>query len=75
MGTIHRMHKVSAIQTEKQSLTKRPFTRRDFLSTTLKTSTAVFTTGLLPKLKTNAQSDTPNGDSQIGWTEKYDNFT
>lgn len=55
METAHIMHKASAIQAEKQSLTKRPFTRRDFLSTTLKTSAAVFTTGLLPKLKTNAQ--------------------
>ena len=29
----------------------RPFTRRDFLSTSLKAGTAAFTTGLLPNLK------------------------
>ena len=34
---------------------KRPLTRRDFLSTTLKTGAAAFTTGLLPKRKINAQ--------------------
>ena len=36
-------------------MTKRPFTRRDFLSTSLKASAAAFTTGLLPNRKTNAQ--------------------
>ena len=32
----------------------RPFTRRDFLSTSLKAGTAAFTTGLLPNLKARA---------------------
>ncbi len=40
---------------QEQSSAKRPITRRDFLSTSLKASAAAFTTGLLPKRKTNAQ--------------------
>ena len=47
------MHKISTTQV--QPSVKRPFTRRDFLSTSLKASAAAFTTGLLPKQKTNAQ--------------------
>ena len=49
------MPKTSTVQAKKQSLTKRPFTRRNFLSTSLKAGAAAFTTGLLPKLKTKAQ--------------------
>ena len=49
------MPKNITTQTHKQSSLNRPFTRRDFLSTSLKAGTAAFTTGLLPKLKTNAQ--------------------
>ena len=37
------------------SSTTRPFTRRDFLSTSLKVGAATFTTGLLPNRKTGAQ--------------------
>ena len=43
-------------QTQRHSTKTRPFTRRDFLSTGLKVGAAAFTTGLLPKLKTSAQS-------------------
>ena len=39
---------------KQQKVSTQPFTRRDFLSTTLKASAAAFTTGLLPKLKANA---------------------
>ena len=42
-------------QTQRHSPTTRPFTRRDFLSTSLKAG-AAFTTGLLPKLTASAQS-------------------
>ena len=49
------MHKDSTRRTDERSSTKSPFTRRDFLSTSLKVGAAAFTTGLLPKLKTNAQ--------------------
>ena len=49
------MHKMSTIQAKKLSTSNRSFTRRDFLSTSLKAGAAVFTTGLLPKLMTNAQ--------------------
>lgn len=40
---------------KQQKIFSRPFTRRDFLSASLKAGAATFTTGLLPKLKTNAQ--------------------
>ena len=49
------MLKIPTTQPNGQSLAKRPITRRDFLSTSLKASAAAFTTGLLPKLNTNAQ--------------------
>lgn len=48
------MHRMSAIQGQGQLSAKRPFTRRNFLSTSLKAGAAAFTTGLLPK-RTNAQ--------------------
>ncbi len=37
-----------------QKAFSQPFTRRDFLSTSLKAGTAAFTTGLLPKLRADA---------------------
>ena len=40
--------------TTEQEVFSRPFTRRDFLSTSLKASAATFTTGLLPKRHVNA---------------------
>lgn len=49
------MHKNPTRGTRVQSLTKRPFTRRDFLSTSLKAGAAAFTTGLLPKRHVNAE--------------------
>ena len=49
------MQKISTIQAKEYSLTRRPFTRRDFLSTSMKAGAAAFTTGLLPKRKVNAQ--------------------
>ncbi len=49
------MPKGPTIQHNGQSLAKRPITRRDFLSTSLKASAATFTTGLLPKRNANAQ--------------------
>ena len=49
------MPKRSTIRAHNEISAKRSFTRRDFLSTSLKAGTAAFTTGLLPKLKTNAQ--------------------
>ncbi len=43
------------MKNDKQQKTSfQPFTRRDFLSTTLKAGAAAFTTGLLPKLKADA---------------------
>ena len=42
-------------QTGRHSPTTRPFTRRDFLSTSLKAGAAAFTTGLLPKWNADAQ--------------------
>ena len=48
-------HKMSTIEAREWALQERPFTRRDFLSTSLKAGATAFTTGLLPKLKTNAQ--------------------
>ena len=49
------MQKTSTTQTKEKSLIKHPFTRRDFLAKSLKAGAAAFTTGLLPKLKTQAQ--------------------
>lgn len=49
------MNKIPTIQTQKQALANRPFTRRDFFSTSLKAGAAAFTTGFLPQRKTNAQ--------------------
>ena len=49
------MPKTPVRQTQKLSSTTRPFTRRDFLSTSLKVGAAAFTTGLLPNRKTSAQ--------------------
>ena len=49
------MPKSPVRQTQKPSSTARPFTRRDFLSTSLKVGAATFTTGLLPRRKTSAQ--------------------
>jgi arylsulfatase A-like enzyme len=44
----------SLMKNIKQKVSAQPFTRRNFLSTTLKAGDAAFTTGLLPKLKANA---------------------
>ena len=56
------MHKISTIQPSKQtiqpskqSLPEHPFTRRDFLSTSLKAGAAALTTGLLPDRHANAE--------------------
>ena len=49
------MHKNPIKQTQKHSLSIHPFTRRDFLSTSLKAGAAAFTTGLLPKWSAGAQ--------------------
>ena len=49
------MSKMLAVQASEHPSLKRPFTRRDFLSTSLKAGTAAFTTALLPKPKTHAQ--------------------
>lgn len=49
------MPKKSVAQVSEQSSVKRPFTRRDFLSTSLKAGTAAFTAGVLPKRDINAQ--------------------
>ncbi len=48
------MHKESTGQKHKQHSDKRPFTRRDFLSTSLKAGAAAFTTALLPKFRADA---------------------
>ena len=40
---------------DQQKTSSRPFTRRDFLSTGLKAGAAAFTTGLLPKLRVDAE--------------------
>ncbi len=48
------MHKMSTIQAKKLSASNRSFTRRDFLSMSLKAGAAAFSTGLLPKLRANA---------------------
>ena len=49
------MHKNPVRQTQRHSLATHPFTRRDFLSTSLKAGAAAFTTGLLPKWNADAQ--------------------
>ncbi len=49
------MHKMSVTQAQELSSVSRPFTRRDFLSTSLKAGAAAFTTGLLPKRSANAE--------------------
>ena len=49
------MSKASTLNSKETSSLKRPFTRRDFLSTSLKIGTAAFTTALLPKSKVNAK--------------------
>ena len=49
------MPKSPVRQTQKPSSTTRSFTRRDFLSVSLKAGTAAFTTGLLPKWNADAQ--------------------
>lgn len=49
------MHKNPIRQTQKHSVSTHPFTRRDFLSTSLKAGAAAFTTGLLPKRNADAQ--------------------
>ena len=49
------MHKNPIKQTQKHSLSTHPFTRRDFLSTSLKAGAAALTTGLLPKWNADAQ--------------------
>ena len=41
--------------TKLQKAISRPFTRRDFLSTSLKAGAAAFTTGLLPKLRADVE--------------------
>ena len=48
------MPKMSTIQAKERSAPNRPFTRRDFLSTSLKAGAAAFTTGLLPKRHVDA---------------------
>ena len=48
------MPKMSVRRAKGQSSSKRLFTRRDFLSTSLKTGAAAFTTALLPKSQLNA---------------------
>ena len=48
------MDKMSVTQTQEQFSVSRPFTRRNFLSTSLKAGAAAFTSGFLPK-RTNAQ--------------------
>ena len=49
------MPKISTIQTQERASLKRHFTRRAFLSTSLKVGAAAFTTGLLPERRINAQ--------------------
>ena len=49
------MHKNPVRQTQRHSLATHPFTRRDFLSTSLKAGATAFTTGLLPKWNADAQ--------------------
>ena len=49
------MPKTSVVQKSDRLSMKRPLTRRDFLSTSLKAGAAAFTTGLLPKRIVDAQ--------------------
>ena len=49
------MYKESTIQGKEQSSVKHFFTRRDFLSASLKAGAAAFTAGVFPKLDINAQ--------------------
>ena len=49
------MPNMSTIQAQEQSSSNRPFTRRDFFSTSLKAGAAAFTAGVLPKPGINAQ--------------------
>ena len=49
------MHKNPIKQTQKRSLSTHPFTRRDFLATSMKAGAAAFTTGLLPNRQVSAQ--------------------
>ena len=49
------MYKKSSIQTKQQPPAKRFFTRRDFLSASLKASAAAFAAGVFPKSSINAQ--------------------
>ena len=49
------MQKISTVETEEQSSKIRPFTRRDFLSTSIKAGAAAFTINLLPKFHAKAQ--------------------
>ena len=49
------MSKRSTVQVQKQSSAKRPSTRRDFLTTSLKAGAAAFTTGLFPKRHVHAE--------------------
>ena len=49
------MPKASTLKSKEPSSLKRSFTRRDFLSTSLKIGTAAFTTALLPKSQVNAK--------------------
>ena len=49
------MQKVSTPKSKVPVSLKRPFTRRDFLSTSFKIGTAAFTTALLPKSQVNAK--------------------
>ncbi len=48
------MPKTSVLQASEHLSMKRPFTRRDFLSTSLKAGAAAFTTGLFPKRHADA---------------------
>ena len=49
------MPKMSTIGAREEHLAKRSFTRRDFLSASMKASAAALTTGLLPKHHVNAE--------------------
>ena len=51
------MHKMSAIQAQEHLSVKRPFTRRDFVTTSLKAGAAAFTTGLLPSYHAAADGE------------------
>ena len=49
------MEKISTVREEEQPVVSCAFTRRDFLSTSVKAGAAIFTTGLLPKWNADAQ--------------------